>query len=79
MAEPTRASKLIELTDYTTESQFFVSCDKIIKVVPQGMGDTLITYIGQSEKVLTKNTRRCENPKACGYGFWSHESAHHWS
>lgn len=54
MAVPTRASKLIELTDYTTESTFYVSCDKIIKVVPQGMGDTLITYIGQSEKVLTK-------------------------
>ena len=54
MPSPTRASKLILLTDYTTESQFFVSCNKIIKVVPQGMGDTLITYIGQSEKVLTK-------------------------
>ena len=50
----TRTSKLIELTDYTTESQFYVSCNKIIKVVPQGLHDTLITYIGQSEKVLTR-------------------------
>lgn len=54
MPSPTRASKLITLTDYTTGAVFYVSCNKIIKVVPQGMGDTLITYIGQSEKVLTK-------------------------
>lgn len=50
----TRASKLISLNDYNTGAAFVVSCNKIIKVVFSLPNDSLVTYITQSDKIVTK-------------------------
>ena len=50
----TRASKLISLNDYNTGAAFVVSCNKIIKVVFSLSNDSLVTYITQSDKIVTR-------------------------
>lgn len=50
----TRASKLISLNDYNTGAAFVVSCNKIIKVVFSLPNDSLVTYITQSDKIVTR-------------------------
>lgn len=50
----TRASKLVECTNYETGVTFYVSANKIIKFTTVlGVADTLLTYINQADTQVT--------------------------